>query len=228
MIRLLRQADDCWAVSRFVSHHSHPLASSEGERRKWNSHSRIDQMSRDLVMHLRNNNVQISRVCSIVGSLHGPGGYIPFSRQSMRSLCGRLAQETISNDVEKTIIAFDEIRTTDPGLVVRVDKDGDGRVRSLYWSHGNSRRNYKFFGDVVTFDTTYRTNLYNLPFGLFVGVNHHFQTVVFGAVLLTEETTEAFRWAFASFTESMGSHPDTILTGIIYYNSVSSSVLTVL
>ena len=144
----------------------------------------------------------------------------------MRSLCGQLAQETISNDVEKTILAFDEIRSADPGLVVRVDKDGDGRV--LFWSHGNSRRNYKFFGDVVTFDTTYRTNLYNLPFDLFVGVNHHFQTVVFGAVLLTEETTEAFRWAFASFTESMGSHPDTILTGIIYYNSVSSSVLTVL
>jgi len=145
----------------------------------------------------------------------------------MRSLCGRLAQETISNAVEKTILAFDEIRSADPGLVVRVDKDGDGRVRSLYWSHGNSRRNYKFFGDVVTFDTTYRTNLYNLPFGLFVGVNHHFQTVVFG-VVLTKETTEAFRWAFASFTESMGSHPDTILTGIIYYNSVSCFALTVL
>ena len=57
MIRLLRQADDCWAVSRVVTDHSHSLASSEGERRKWNSHSRIDQMSRDLVMHLRNNNV---------------------------------------------------------------------------------------------------------------------------------------------------------------------------
>ena len=42
----------------------------------------------------------------------------------MRSLCGQLAQETISNDVEKTILAFDEIRSADPGLVVRVNKDG--------------------------------------------------------------------------------------------------------
>jgi hypothetical protein len=71
MIRLLKQDDDSWTVSRFIREHNHKLAHTHGERRQWKSHSRIDQMSRDLVMHLRNNNVQISRVCSIVGSLHG-------------------------------------------------------------------------------------------------------------------------------------------------------------
>ncbi|CAL4934499.1 unnamed protein product [Urochloa decumbens] len=212
MVRLLRQADDSWAVSRFVSQHTHPLARSDGERRKWKSHSRIDQMSRDLVMHLRGNNVQISRVCSIIGSMHGPAGYVPFSRQSMRSLCGRLAQESIHGDMEKTVEMFHSIRTADPGLVVKVDADEHGRIRSLFWAHGSGKTNYASFGDVVTFDTTYQTNLYNLPFGLFVGVNHHFQSVVFGAVLLTEETTEAFRWAFSAFLETMGSEPKTILT----------------
>ncbi|CAL5070768.1 unnamed protein product [Urochloa decumbens] len=212
MIRLLRQQDDSWAVSRFVSEHTHPLARSDGERRKWQSHSRLDQMSKDLVMHLRQNNVQISRVCSIVGSLHGPGGYVPFSRQSMRSLCGRLAQESIQGDVEKTVDIFQSIRERDRGLIVKVDADDLGRVRSLFWAHGSSKENYDLFGDVVTFDTTYRTNLYNLPFGLFVGVNHHFQSILFGAVLLTEETTDAFQWAFSTFAEAMGSAPQTILT----------------
>ncbi|TVU42813.1 hypothetical protein EJB05_09236, partial [Eragrostis curvula] len=59
-------------VSRFVPEHNHPLSSCCGERRQWISHSRIDKMTRDLVRHLRDNNVQISRVCSIVGSMHGP------------------------------------------------------------------------------------------------------------------------------------------------------------
>ncbi|CAN6356706.1 unnamed protein product, partial [Urochloa humidicola] len=165
MIRLLRQHDDSWAVSRFVSEHTHPLAISDGERRKWQSHSRLDQMSKDLVMHLRQNNVQISRVCSIVASLHGPGGYVPFSRQSMRSLCGRIAQESIQGDVQKTIDQFSSIRERDPELIVKVDADEMGRVMSFFWAHGSSRKNYETFGDVVTFDTTYRKNLYNLPFG---------------------------------------------------------------
>jgi hypothetical protein len=114
----------------------------------------------------------------------------------------------------KTVAAFEEIRSGDPNFVVKIDSDDGGRVRHMFWAHGTSRASYKCFGDVVTFDTTYRTNLYNLPFGLFVGVNHHYQTILFGAVLLTEETTEAFRWAFRTFVESMGAKPETILTGI--------------
>jgi hypothetical protein len=102
MIRMLKQDDDTWALSRFICDHNHALlARTHGERRQWKSHSRIDQMSRDLVMHLRNNNVQISRVCSIVGTLHGHAGYVSFSRRSVRSLCGRLAQESIEGDMEK-------------------------------------------------------------------------------------------------------------------------------
>jgi hypothetical protein len=49
---------------------------------------------------------------------------------------------------------------------------------------------YKYFGDVVTFDTTYRTNLYDMPFGLFVGVNNHFQSIILGGVVLRDEQTE--------------------------------------
>ncbi|KAL6842025.1 hypothetical protein ACP4OV_028004 [Aristida adscensionis] len=213
MIRILRLDDGHWFVSRFVAVHNHPLAVTCAERRQWRSHSRIDQTTRDMISHLRSNNVQINKVCSIVGSMHGAQGYAPFSRQSIRSLCARLAQESIADDIGKTVELFDTMRSADPGLVTKVDVDENGRVKSLLWCHGNSKSSYRYFGDVVTFDTTYRTNLYNLPFGLFVGVNHHFQSVIFGAVLLTEETTESFRWAFTSFIEAMdGKVPLTILT----------------
>lgn len=69
---------------------------------------------------------------------------------------------------------FAEMKKSDPGFCLHVDVDEEKRVRSLFWCHGGARESYHVFGDVVTFDTTYRTNLYNLPFGLFVGVNNHF------------------------------------------------------
>ena len=215
MIRLLRKDDDSWFISRFVGAHNHPLSSTCGERRQWKSHSRKDQMTRDLVQNLRANNIQISRVCSILGSMHGSSKYVPFSRQSIRTLCGRLAQESIEGDMSKTIGLFAGMREQDPAMVIRMQLDDGRRIKSLIWCHGASRFNYSCFGDAITFDTTYRTNLYNLPFGLFVGANHHFQTVIFGAVLLTEETTDAFQWAFRTFVEAMdGLHPKTILTGV--------------
>jgi hypothetical protein len=114
----------------------------------------------------------------------------------------------------KTLDVFVRIRDRDPGFVVAMDLDEKKRIRALLFAHGSSRVNYSSFGDVVTFDTTYRTNLYNLPFGLFVGVNNHFQSIIFGGVLLTEETTDAFKWTFRNFVSIMGGRaPETILTG---------------
>ena len=39
---------------------------------------------------------------------------------------------------------------------------------------------YISFRDVVTLNTTYQTNKYDLIYGAFMGVNHHDQTVLFG------------------------------------------------
>ena len=60
-------------------------------------------------------------------------------------------------------------------------------------------------------------NLYEMPFGQFVGVNNHFQSVLFGGVLMTDETTESFRWVFREFVNLMGGKaPPTVLTGLIF------------
>jgi hypothetical protein len=53
-----------------------------------------------------------------------------------------------------------------------------------------------------------------MPFGLIVGVNSHFQSVIFGGVLLREEKVENFEWVFREFVKMMsGKNPLTILTG---------------
>ncbi|KAL7228462.1 hypothetical protein ACSBR2_007221 [Camellia fascicularis] len=43
---------------------------------------------------------------------------------------------------------------------------------------------YAQFGDVVTFDTTYKLNKEHRPFASFVGFNHHRETIIFGVDLL--------------------------------------------
>lgn len=131
MVRLLRKDDDSWFISRFVLGHNHPLSTC-GERRQWKSHSRIDQMTHDLVRNLRANNVQISRVCSILGSMHGSNQYVPFSMQSIRSLCGRLTQESIEGDMSKTLQLFNSMKDADPAIVLCIQLDPDRRVKSLF------------------------------------------------------------------------------------------------
>ncbi|XP_028082886.1 protein FAR1-RELATED SEQUENCE 5-like [Camellia sinensis] len=72
---------------------------------------------------------------------------------------------------------------------------------------------YAQFGDVVTFDTTYKLNNEHTPFGTFVGFIHHRETVIFGAALMYDETAESFTWLFEIFLEAMSNKaPKTIFT----------------
>ena len=87
---------------------------------------------------------------------------------------------------------FNEFHAHNGKFYHNIMYDADGLPKNIFWSHASCRANYSDFGDVVTFDTTFKTNRYNMPLAMFVGANHHFQTVIFGAVLLTEETTDAF------------------------------------
>jgi hypothetical protein len=50
---------------------------------------------------------------------------------------------------------------------------------STYFGDATSRKNYSYFGDLVSFDSTYSTNQYDMKLTPFTGVNHHIQSVFF-------------------------------------------------
>ncbi|XP_076918240.1 protein FAR1-RELATED SEQUENCE 3-like [Bidens hawaiensis] len=63
-------------------------------------------------------------------------------------------------------------------------------LTSLFWADNVSKVNYKAFGDVLAFDVTYHTNMYDMIFVPFTCVDHHKKCTVFGAGLLSNETVE--------------------------------------
>ena len=73
-----------------------------------------------------------------------------------------------------------------------IDLDKQDRLKNVFWADRRSKAAYKYFGNVVTFDTTYLTNKYDMSFALFVGVNHHGQSILLGCGLISHEDTETF------------------------------------
>ncbi|KAK4426730.1 protein FAR1-RELATED SEQUENCE 5 [Sesamum alatum] len=101
----------------------------------------------------------------------------------------------------------------DPNFFYAIHVDEDDLITNIIWVDAQMMVDYSHFGDVVSFDTTYRKNKEGRPFALFVGVNHHKQTIVFGAALLYDETASTFTWLFDTFARAMsGKQPKTILT----------------
>ncbi|KAG2583609.1 hypothetical protein PVAP13_6KG208606 [Panicum virgatum] len=190
MIRLLRTSDHAWYISRICDVHNHKLSEGfPGKNKQWNSHNTIDATPKHFVQKLRENNVSIGRACSILKvSNANPAQHI--RKETIRALRAKLSRENLQDDIGKTLKLLDEMKRSDPHMLVRFKLDGEGTIRSMFWCTGKNKVDYEHFGDAITFDTTYKTNLCSLPFGFFVGINNHFQSIIFGGVMLTSETTE--------------------------------------
>ena len=77
--------------------------------------------------------------------------------------------------------------------------DNENKLDHIFWSPAQCFDWYKKFGDVVVFDTTYKVNSYDMPFGIFVGVDNHGRTILFPCALLWNETISAFIWLMKVF-----------------------------
>ncbi|KAH9622676.1 hypothetical protein KSS87_011392 [Heliosperma pusillum] len=119
--------------------------------------------------------------------------------------CRRLKMKSIEGGDASTLINLLTSRQAeDPGFFFRVQFGEDGRLCNVFWRDSMMKEDYLLYHDVVIFDTTYRTNRYNLICGAFVGINNHWSNVMFGFAFLANERQESFEWLFNAFNESMG------------------------
>ncbi|CAA2969224.1 FAR1-RELATED SEQUENCE 5-like [Olea europaea subsp. europaea] len=108
---------------------------------------------------------------------------------------------------------FSKMQARCSGFYFSIDLDDDSRLKNVFWADNRCRQAYKEFGDVVTFDTTYLTNKYDMPFAPFVGVNHHGQSTLLGCGLVSNEDTDTFVWLFKTWLQCMhGLAPHGIIT----------------
>lgn len=128
-----------------------------------------------------------------------------YNKLKMKSIEGGDAQSLIE-------ILYDQL-TKEPEFFFRVRLDKVGKVTSIFWRDSMMLEDYKIYGDVVVFDTTYRTNRYNLICAPIVGINNHWKNVMFGCAFIGDEKTETFVWLLETFKKSMEQkEPITVFT----------------
>ncbi|KAG2706965.1 hypothetical protein I3760_05G126800 [Carya illinoinensis] len=146
----------------------------------------------------------------------GTGGFknLPFSEKDCRNYIDKARHLRLGAGGAGALREyFLRMQYKNPGFFALMDLDDDGRLKNVFWADPRSRAAYENFDDVVTFDTTYLTNRYGMPFTPFVGVNHHDQSILLGAGLISCEDTTTFVWLFKTWLHCMdGIAPRTIIT----------------
>ncbi|XP_062180959.1 protein FAR1-RELATED SEQUENCE 5-like [Phragmites australis] len=203
-----------WTVQKVVLEHNHYLA-SPNKLHKMRSQRQVIEADKKLIGQIREAGMKPAQVYEFMKEFYGGEDKTPFAKMDCNNEIGRERRQYLEvNDAQTLSEYLRNKQLQDPTFfyAFQVDKE-DGRIANFFWADGQSIMDYKCFGDAVSFDTTFQTNKFEMPFAPILGTNHHKQTIIFGCALLFNETIESFVWLFETFLTAMsGKHPSTIFT----------------
>ncbi|XP_023749947.2 uncharacterized protein LOC111898248 [Lactuca sativa] len=76
--------------------------------------------------------------------------------------------------------------------------DGDLLV-AMFWEDEREKAFYAEFGEVISFDATFRTHKYKMVSVPLTTVDHHKKSITVGVGLLSRETIESYKWMLIDF-----------------------------
>ncbi|XP_016192176.1 protein FAR1-RELATED SEQUENCE 6-like [Arachis ipaensis] len=128
-----------------------------------------------------------SHPCSAKKAVH----YHEYKELTMHAKCVITDNNEAGIRPNKTYLALAN-KEINPNFFYAIDVDDANKFRSTLWVDARCRASYEYYGDVVSFDTTYIRNRHGLPFASFVGVNHHGKSTLLGCALLGSEETDLY------------------------------------
>ncbi|XP_062005564.1 protein FAR1-RELATED SEQUENCE 5-like [Rosa rugosa] len=200
-------------VVEFITQHNHALAPTE-LKSFLRSHRNVSDHALAQVTSLRKVSVTTSRAYELL--VHQAGGheFVGFTMKDLQNKVDEARKEMyIDGDGQATISFMNLKASKDPGFYCLFSVDVEGKLCNMFWRDTVSMLDYNSFGDVLILDSTYKTNIYGKPLAVFVGVNNHRATVLFGCALLVDETEDTYNWVLTAFLDSMnGKRPISVIT----------------
>ncbi|XP_048140912.1 putative protein FAR1-RELATED SEQUENCE 10 isoform X2 [Rhodamnia argentea] len=214
-----------WFVVQFSNVHNHELLEDD-EVRLLPAYRKIHEADQERILLLSKAGFPIHRIVKVLQLEKGiQGGQLPFLERDVRNFIQNrkkvvqendaLLNEKRENDIMELLEACKASKEADESFSYDYSVDENEKLEHIAWSYSDSVSAYTMFGDVVHFDTSYRSITYGMLFGAWFGIDSNGRMIAFGCVLLQDEAPRSFAWALQSFVRFMrGRSPQTILTDL--------------
>lgn len=119
-----------------------------------------------------------------------------------------------SEEAREILAALREKDKDDPeGFYDHKVAAADGRMEGIFWASSGLGWDYVYYGEVVVFDTTFRTNRCGAAFVPFLGMSRHRRPAVFGCGVVADGSVDSCVWLLRAFKESIqGDVPKSVIT----------------
>ncbi|KAL8545303.1 hypothetical protein ACS0TY_005469 [Phlomoides rotata] len=202
-----------WLVTGFANHHNHELL-EPNQVRFLPAYRTISESDKNRILMFAKTGISVQQMMRLLElEKCVEPGYLPFTEKDVRNLLQSFRKVDPEGESIDLLKMCRNIKDKDPNFKFEFTLDSNGRLENIAWSYASSIESYEFFGDAVVFDTTHRLAAFDMPLGIWVGMNNYGMPCFFGCVLLREENLRSFSWALKAFSGFMnGKAPQTILT----------------
>ncbi|KAK1287585.1 Protein FAR1-RELATED SEQUENCE 11 [Acorus calamus] len=202
-----------WRVTGFTNHHNHELL-EPNQVRFLPAYRTISESDKNRIFLFAKTGISVQQMMRLMELEKGVDpGYLPFTEKDVRNLLQSFRRVDQGEDNIDLLKMCRNLKDKNPNFRYDFTIDANNRLENIAWSYASSVQSYEMFGDVIIFDTTHRLAAFDMPLGIWVGMNNYGMPCFFGCVLLREENLRSFSWALKAFLGFMnGRPPQTILT----------------
>lgn len=216
---------DRWVVTRFVKDHSHIDVSSSKVRylrphrhsahaakKEGGNHQLMDAVPSGYMNASIEGALTSPEANCLVGSISPVKSNPLVKGSSSMNHMHVIPRGTLGKETQNMLDYFKKMQAENPGFFYAIQLDEQGQMANAFWSDVRSRTAYSHFGDAITLETSHRINQCKVPFALFMGLNNHGQTILFGCALLLDDSEPSFVWLLKTFLTAMSNKQPTSIT----------------
>ncbi|WVZ93391.1 LOW QUALITY PROTEIN: hypothetical protein U9M48_039373, partial [Paspalum notatum var. saurae] len=196
-------SDKKYQISSMVEHHNHGLVSPD-KQHLFRSNRHVSERAKSTLYNCHKTSIGTSQAYRLLHVSEGGFENVGCTLRDLQNYYRDLRSKIKDADAQMFVAQLERKKEVNSAFFYDFKVDGQGRLMRVFWADATNRKNYKHFGDVVSLDSTYTTNQYNMIFVPFIGVNHHLQSVFLKAAFLTNEKIESYVWLFKTFLKCMG------------------------
>ncbi|XP_031384521.1 protein FAR-RED ELONGATED HYPOCOTYL 3 isoform X2 [Punica granatum] len=183
-----RRPDGKWVIHSFVKEHNHDLLPAQA----------ISEQTRKMYADMARKFAEYTNVIGL--------------KTETRNLFDKSWNMTLESGETRILLDFfSQMQCSNPNFFYAVDLGEDQRLKNLLWIDAKSRHDYGSFCDVVSFDTTYVRNKHKMPLALFIGVNQHYQFMLLGCAVISDETAATYAWIMQAWLRAVGGQPPKVI-----------------
>ncbi|XP_021746643.1 protein FAR1-RELATED SEQUENCE 5-like [Chenopodium quinoa] len=176
-----------WTVVDHQMEHNHPFIPID-KRHLLRSQRNVNKEQLKYISVMKASGVRVTDSLRLLSKEVGGSLNLGCTRKDIyNALTTEKANRLDGSDCNQLIKYFAQRQAKEADFYYEFEVDEGNSLTCVFWRDGRMKRDYEHFGDLMVFDTTYRTNKYGMICAPFVGMNHHCNNVMFGMGFVLDE-----------------------------------------